>query len=758
MKSVTLKSPTIVLITDRTDLDDQLSRTFTNAKQFIGDESVISVESREQLRELLKGRNSGGVFLTTIHKFTEDTELLTDRSNVICISDEAHRSQINLDQKVKITEEGVKRTFGFAKYLHDSLPNATYVGFTGTPIDATLDVFGDVIDSYTMTESVADEITVRIVYEGRAAKVLLDNSKLKEIEDYYAQCADEGASSYAIDASKRANLQMNSILGDPDRLKSLAADFVDHYEARIAEGSTVAEKALFVSSSRTIAYAFYKEVIALRPEWAEVRVCADGEKLSEQEQKEIMPMERLKMVMTRGKDDEKPLYDLLGTKEYRKELDKQFKKTKTNFKIAIVVDMWLTGFDAPTISTMYLDKPMKDHTLMQTIARANRVTGVKIDGKSKRVGELVDYYNVFRNMKAALKDYGQGSDGGEMPVQNKSVLFDLLDQAIEESTGFLAERGIDVSSLLDGEDRIFKNIAVFKTWADILLGNEEWRKSFYVYENTISSLYDACRPEILGRPVVKKVAVFQYLRGIVDAIIDQQDIDEVTRKIGELLDESLVVDETDPLRTREHQPEYKIVQTGKVWDLSKINFESLKKEFKETEYKNIEITDLLAFIQKKLAELMNRNVTRRDFAERLAEIVDRYNSGASSNENYFDELLQFTRDLKDEDGRHIREGLTEEELEIFDLLSKQSMTKGEEQKVKLAAKKLLHRVLEEHPRVLVQDWFKDAQTRKIVRSAVEAVLDSELPETYDKDLFNLKCQSVFDTILDYAIQGVKFAA
>ncbi|MBT3787087.1 MAG: HsdR family type I site-specific deoxyribonuclease, partial [Alphaproteobacteria bacterium] len=239
MKSVDLSSPTIVLITDRTDLDDQLSGLFTNGKGYIGDESVISVESRSQLRDLLKGRNSGGVFLTTIHKFTEDTELLTERNNVICISDEAHRSQVNLDQKIKVTEESVKRTYGFAKYLHDSLPNATYVGFTGTPIDATLDVFGDVVDAYTMTESVADEITVRIVYEGRAAKVLLDNSKLAEIEDYYAHCADDGASNYAIEESKRANLQMNAILGDPDRLKALAADFVHHYEARIEEAATV---------------------------------------------------------------------------------------------------------------------------------------------------------------------------------------------------------------------------------------------------------------------------------------------------------------------------------------------------------------------------------------------------------------------------------------------------------------------------------------------------------------------------------------
>ena len=208
MKSKHFENPTIVLITDRTDLDDQLAGQFTSAKNYIGDNNVISVASRADLRALIQGRRSGGVFLTTIHKFTEDTELLSDRTNVICISDEAHRSQTNLDQKISVTSNGVKKTFGFAKYLHDSLPNATFVGFTGTPIDATLDVFGKVVDSYTMTESVRDEITVRIVYEGRAAKVILHNSELEKIEEYYEQAAEEGANEYQIEKSKKATATM----------------------------------------------------------------------------------------------------------------------------------------------------------------------------------------------------------------------------------------------------------------------------------------------------------------------------------------------------------------------------------------------------------------------------------------------------------------------------------------------------------------------------------------------------------------------
>src|SRR5690606_10279843 len=262
MKSTHFENPTVVLIRDRTDLHDQLSGQFTNSKTFIGDHNILSVESRAELRELLQGRASGGVFLTTIHKFTEDVELLTERTNVICISDEAHRSQTNLDQKVKVTSEGVKKTYGFAKYLHDSLPNATFVGFTGTPIDATLDVFGKVVDAYAMTESVRDEITVRIVYEGRAAKVALHNSELEKIEKYYEEAAEAGANEYQIEESKKATATMNAILGDPDRLLKLAEDFVKHYERRVNEGATVKGKAMFVCSSREIGYEFYKNVVA----------------------------------------------------------------------------------------------------------------------------------------------------------------------------------------------------------------------------------------------------------------------------------------------------------------------------------------------------------------------------------------------------------------------------------------------------------------------------------------------------------------
>lgn len=384
MRSRELASPTIILITDRTDLDQQLSVQFSESRQFIGDDQIVSIQSRRQLRELLVGRKSGGVFLTTIHKFNEDTDLLSHRANIICISDEAHRSQTNLQEKLTTTEEGVRRSYGFAHHLHRSLPNATYVGFTGTPIDATIEVFGEVVDTYTMTESVADGITRRIVYEGRAARILPDAHKVNEIEVYYKQCEQEGSTPKQIEASKRAVTQMERILGDVGRLRMVAEDFIKHYEGRIEEGSSVCGKAMIVCMNRRIAYALYLQLIALRPEW---------------EQDGFLPL-----VMTRHKDDTPKLYQLLGTDEDRQTLAQSFKQADSAFKIAVVVDMWITGFDAPCLDTMYIDKPLQRHTLIQTISRVNRV----YPGKEK--GLVVDYIGIKSALNAALKQYATGGE------------------------------------------------------------------------------------------------------------------------------------------------------------------------------------------------------------------------------------------------------------------------------------------------------------------------------------------------------------
>jgi type I restriction enzyme R subunit len=656
MKSVDLASPTIVLITDRTDLDDQLSGLFTNGKGYIGDESVISVESRDHLRTLLKGRNSGGVFLTTIHKFTEDTELLTDRTNVICISDEAHRSQVNLDQKLKITEDGVKRTFGFAKYLHDSLPNATYVGFTGTPIDATLDVFGEVVDAYTMSESVADEITVPIVYEGRAAKVILDNSKLQEIEKYYDECAEKGASDYAIDDSKKAMANMGAILGDPQRIATLAADFVAHYERRIEEGSTVAGKAIFVSSSREIAYAFYKEVIALRPEWAEVRVCAEGVELTDQQKKEILPMERIKMVMTRGQDDEKALYNLLGNKDERKKFDTQFKKAESNFKIAIVVDMWLTGFDVPFLDTIYIDKPVQRHNLIQTISRVNR----KFENKKK--GLVVDYIGIKKQMNLALAHYSKADSGNIEEVEASIIVvrdhLDLLGRIFHQFDSKPYFSGTPVEQL-----HCLNLAAEFVQ----LTGKIEKRVMFLV--KRLKAAYDICSgSDVFSDTERDYIHFYLAVRSIVAKLTkgEAPDSAQMNAKVRKMISDALLSDGIEEI--------FKLGEDG----ASEIDIfgENYLAKIEKIKLPNTKIKLLQQLLKRAIDDFKKINKVKGvDFTKQFQALVNKYNERDEKDilrsevlEGFSDEMIEMIHALHREKESFGEMGIDMEEKSFYDIL------------------------------------------------------------------------------------------
>ena len=292
-----------------------------------------------------------------------------------------------------------------------------------------------------------------------------------------------------------------------------------------------------------------------------------------------------------------------------------------------------------------------------------------------------------------------------------------------------------------------------------MLGNEDARRSFYVYENTVSALYEACKPDVLSRGKARAVAALTYLRGVTEALIHEQDIEKAVQRIGELLDESVVVNNAEAFKAKKFEAQYQIIKRGRNWDLSKIDFDKLREDFGKTEYKNIEIADLRQFIAHKLELMLAQNSTRGNFAQRFQNIIDAYNAGSTSAEQYFEDLLKYTADLRAEDERATREGLTEDKLEIFDLLRKDNMTQAEAQRVRLAAKALLHRLLNQPPKVLVQDWYKTDQTRKIVRSTVAEVLDRELPqESYDRVLFQAKCDNVFHLVLDHAAQGRKWAA
>ncbi|MBO1256703.1 type I restriction endonuclease subunit R [Alteromonas sp. 5E99-2] len=655
MKSVEFESPTIVLITDRTDLDDQLSQQFSNAKTYIGDQTVVAVESRDHLRELLQGRNSGGVFLTTIHKFTEDTKLLTDRSNVICISDEAHRSQTNLDQKVRVTEKGVKKTYGFAKYLHESLPNATFVGFTGTPVDATLDVFGQVVDAYTMTESVKDEITVRIVYEGRAAKVILDNAKLEEIEAYYQQCADDGSNEHQIEESKKASANMTSILGDPDRIRALAKDFVAHYESRIEEGSTIKGKAMFVSSAREVAYSFYQELKDLRPTWFEVRECEEGVELTEQERKKIKPMERVKMVMTRGKDDPKELWDLLSTKEYRKELDRQFKNEKSNFKIAIVVDMWLTGFDVPFLDTIYIDKPIQRHNLIQTISRVNR----KFEGKDK--GLVVDYIGIKTQMNKALAMYSKTDETNfEDIAQSIIVVKDHLDLL-----GKLMHQ-FDESPYFTGQP--VAQLNCLNNAAEFVLQTQKLEHRFMVIVKRLKTAYDVCcGSEKLSQKERDYIHFYLAVRSIVYKLTkgNAPDTAQMNAKVREMISDALKSDGVE-----------EIFKLGQGEDGVDIFDDDYLAKIEKIKLPNTKIKLLQQMLAKAIGEFKQVNKLKAvDFSERFKALVDKYNERKEEDvlvsevlEDFSDEIINMYQDLKSEMGSFEDMGINLEEKAFYDIL------------------------------------------------------------------------------------------
>ena len=656
MKSIHFSSPTIILITDRTDLDVQLSSQFSNAKGFIGDDGIVSVESRADLRTRLNGRESGGVFLTTIHKFTEDLEILSHRTNIIVISDEAHRSQINLEQKVKITDKGVKKTYGFAKYLHDSLPNATYVGFTGTPIDATLDVFGDVVDSYTMTESVRDEITVRIVYEGRAAKVLLDNSKLHEIEKYYDECANLGANEHQIEDSKKAMANMSQILGDSDRIKAIAKDFIEHYEKRVEEGATLKGKAIFVSSSRSIAYALFKELIALRPSWNESRVCDDGIELSDKDKKEILPLEKLKMIMTRNKDDEKELYDALGTKEYRKTLDTQFKNEKSNFKIAIVVDMWLTGFDVPFLDTIYIDKPIQEHNLIQTISRVNR----KYAGKEK--GLVVDYIGIKTAMNKALKQFSRIDSQNFEDIEASIVVvrdqLDLLSKLFYkfDSSKYFSGSGLEQLDTL--------NYA-----SEFVQLTKELENRFMYIVKRLKSAYDiCCGSEVFTQKEKDYIHFYLAVRSIVVKLTkgEAPDTAQMNAKVAQMIEEALKSEGVEEIFKLGSDDESKI----DIFDEDYIN------KINKIKLPNTKIKLLQQLLAKALEEFKKVNKVKAvDFSKKFNALVEKYNERKEEDvlvsevlNDFTDEIIDLYHALQKEKESFGDLGIDFEEKAFYDIL------------------------------------------------------------------------------------------
>ena len=671
MRSKELGSPTILLITDRTDLDDQLSKQFLRAKKFVGDDTITQIESREKLGEMLRGRTSGGVFLTTIQKFSDDIDLLSDRANIVCISDEAHRSQTGLGQHIRVTADGVERKYGFAKYLRDSLPNATYVGFTGTPIDPSLEVFGPIVDSYTMIEAVSDEITRRIVYEGRAAKVILDSKKAEEIERYYHQCAEEGANEHQIEESKKAMTRMDVILNDPKLIRNIAEDFVAHYEKRVSEGSSVRGKAMIVCSSREIAYNLYKAVLNLRPDWDKVQECSEGESLTEKEREKILPMPRLMMVITSNKDDEAPLRKILSSEPYKKKLDDQFKEPKSNFRIAIVVDMWITGFDVPSLDTMYCFKPLQQHTLIQTISRVNRV----YPGKDK--GLVVDYLGIKSNMNVALKRYGGGDlDTTSLETIERSVQLvkdelDILRRLFSRPYGQerpgVERHKFDRSPYFRGTP--LEQLDCLNRAAEFAQLTKEQENLFMQHTRKMRSAYNIClNSDRLTRDEDDDIHFFIAVRAIVHKTTkgDAPDAARMNRHVASMIKEALISQEVEEIT------KVGVEQAKEIDLLSEEYFHRLQR----IQLPNTKVKLMERLLRQVIDHLKKVNKTRGvDFTKRLNAIIEKYNDRSDNTtlaNEVIDEVVSQMADLLKEVNAEKRAGdalgISFEEKAFFDIL------------------------------------------------------------------------------------------
>lgn len=561
-------SPTIVLIVDRDDLQKQGAKLFTKSTEFLNLGEVRVVPTRDALRKELGARQSGGFYICTIQKFCDrkDDEmgLINNRSNIICFSDEAHRTQIEHANRIKFNkdaDENMKAMISkpYAKVLKEAFPQATFVGFTGTPIDQTYQTFGAEIDRYTMDQAVADGLTVSIKYHPRIAKVLLDQEKVKQIEDYYKKCADDGATKDDVEASKKAMSSMEIILAEPSRLERLATDIHDHYVASCANDPDRVQKAMVVCSNRKIAYALLKIFQTKYPEWFVEKKVPDGTKVDDEKLRDLAPMPFMAMVSSVGKDDPSDMYNYLGGVKNgtrSEQLDAAFKQDLSNFRIAIVVDMWITGFDVPSLTYLYNDKPLKKHLLIQTISRVNR----KYHGKD--YGFIIDYIGIRDNMREAMKIYG--GDNSVAPTaddveqatcvfrEELAVLKDLF--AGYDLTPFLDPNGdpaLRYTLLAKAAEYVFISSQELQTEVN---GGKSIRKvSFKTYflktVKRMRSAYDICQPSgELSEEESALAQCFMAIAGFVrkmNGTDTEVDTETMNRHVAKMVEEALKYNEVE---------------------------------------------------------------------------------------------------------------------------------------------------------------------------------------------------------------------
>lgn len=649
------QSPTVIILVDREDLSDQTSKLFESSKRYLKTENVKTIGSRAELKQELSMNNSGGVYITTIQKFEEATGLLSERNNIVCISDEAHRTQTNTGAKLKYTDAGVETSYGFAKYLRDSFPNATYAGFTGTPIDETIHVFGQVVESYTMKESTDDGITVRISYEPRLARVITNQEQVDEIDSYYQEVEEQGANIEQIEASKRAMSKMSQILSHPDRIKKVAKDIAEHYEKVVSEKPEIVQKAMIVCSNREHAFKVYQELKRIRPEWF-VAKKTERDDLSKQELEKLEALPRVNIVATRSKDDIQEMYNLLGDSKHRKMLDTQFKNNNSNFQIVIVVDMWITGFDVPSLAVMYIDKPLQKHTLIQTISRVNRV----FEGKDH--GLVVDYIGIKRAMLEAVKKYG---DEQESPVDELDITLKIF----RNQLSLIDELLINFNATDFYQGTPAERLLCLNQAAEYVQMLHDMEMRFMYLSRRMKAAYEIVYPSgELTDEETNKSQFYLAIRSIIykQTKGDAPDTEMMNKHVQAMIENAIASTGVEDIVNNEKQD---------IFD------ESFVEELNELDMPITKFNALLKLLRRAIDQYGQTNQVKAiEFSERLERVVEAYNNRdaqvfvsevtADFINSLSDEIIKILSDLQIDMDSFKDLGISYEEKAFYDILIK----------------------------------------------------------------------------------------
>ncbi len=673
-----LNKPTIVVITDRNDLDDQLYGQFSKCERFLR-QKPVQAASRENLRELLMGREANGIIFTTMQKFEESDGPLSERRNIVVMTDEAHRGQYGFEEKVNA--QG-KISVGLARIIHDSLPNASFIGFTGTPISQkdrdTQEVFGDYIDIYDMTQAVKDGATCPVFYESRVVNLKLDEATIKQIDAEYEKLAEEGATEQQIDASMHEMSHLEEILGAPETIDSLVRDILKHYEENRQYELT--GKAMIVAFSRPIAIRIYKRILELRPDWTE----------------------KVKVVVTGSNNDPEEWHDIIGNKQYKKELAKKFKDDKDPMKIAIVVDMWLTGFDVPSLATMYVYKPMSGHNLMQAIARVNRVFSGKAGGL------VVDYIGIAKALKEAMRDYTKQDQENYGNTNIKDTALVKFKEKIEVCSDLF--HGFDYAKFRTGTDA--DRAEIIKGAVNYMLAPamEEKCESFLKEALLLKNAVSLCR-SLLNEEQRYESAFFETVRtsiGRLKNIKTKVSKKEINERISELLKQSIKSEGVINLFS-DIKEEFSLFDPAFLDEISKM---------KE---KHIAI-ELLKRLLKERVHLYERTnlVQAQKFSDLINMALSNYLKGLLTNEEVIKELLELAQEIAKSEKMADSLGLNAEEKAFYDALTRPQAVKDFYTNEQLVS--LTKELTEELRKNRAIDWQKKESARAGMRSKVKRLL------------------------------------